>query len=146
MFYCELLSGLWIGGTDILNNEKFITDKESLVICPLGIEYPTGIIYVRYKSEMMGIDLQFDLLTSLAETISYSFYKEQEEEEEEEEQNLSEYNTEIIKLIGKKYYPSRGKKIDMIIKLINTKSTFKVTLGGCVIKKVNQTVILTKEY
>lgn len=52
--------------------EKFITDKESLVICPLGIEYPTGIIYVRYKSEMMGIDLQFDLLTSLAETISYS--------------------------------------------------------------------------
>ena len=53
--------------------------------------------------------------------------------------------TEIIKLIGKKYYPSRGKKIDMIIKLINTKSTFKVTLGGCVIKKVNQTVIVSKE-
>ena len=52
--------------------ERFIQDKESLVICPLGVEYPTGVILVRYKSEMMGVDLQFDLLRSLAETISYS--------------------------------------------------------------------------
>ena len=52
--------------------ERLIQDKESLVICPLGIEYPTGVILVRYKSEMMGVDLQFDLLKSLTETISYS--------------------------------------------------------------------------
>ena len=52
--------------------ERFIQDKESLVICPLGVEYPTGVILVRYKSEMIGVDLQFDLLRSLAETISYS--------------------------------------------------------------------------
>jgi len=31
-----------------------------------------GIIFVKQKSEMMGIDLQFDLLESLALTISYS--------------------------------------------------------------------------
>ena len=53
--------------------------------------------------------------------------------------------TEIIKLIGKKYYPARGKKIDNIVKLINTESSFKVTLGGCVIKKINKTVIVSKE-
>ena len=53
--------------------------------------------------------------------------------------------TEIIKLVGKKYYPVRGKKIDAVVHLINTKSSFKVTLGGCVIKKVNQTVIVSKE-
>ena len=52
--------------------ERLIQDKESLVICPLGVEYPTGVILVRYKSEMMGVDLQFDLLRSLTETISYS--------------------------------------------------------------------------
>ena len=52
--------------------ERFIHGKESLVICPLGVEYPTGVILVRYKSEMMGVDLQFDLLRSLTETISYS--------------------------------------------------------------------------
>jgi tRNA(Ile)-lysidine synthase len=52
---------------------------------------------------------------------------------------------EVIKIVGKKYYAVRGKKIDKIIHLINSKSSFKATLGGCVIKKVNQTVILFKE-
>ena len=54
--------------------------------------------------------------------------------------------TEVVKLIGKKYYPTRGKKIDKIIQLINTKGSLKVTLGRCLIKKVNQTVIVSKEY
>jgi tRNA(Ile)-lysidine synthase len=53
--------------------------------------------------------------------------------------------TEIIKSIGKKYYPVRGKKIDKIIGAIKNKASLKVTLGGCVIKKVNQTVIVLKE-
>ncbi|MDA7576548.1 tRNA lysidine(34) synthetase TilS [Candidatus Pelagibacter sp.] len=52
---------------------------------------------------------------------------------------------QLIKVIGKKYYPVRGKKIDKIIYLFNSKSAFKVTLGGCIIKKVNETVILLKE-
>jgi len=52
---------------------------------------------------------------------------------------------EVIKIIGKKYYIVRGKKIDKIIDLIKTESAFKVTLGGCVIKKVNRTVIFSKE-
>ena len=53
--------------------------------------------------------------------------------------------TEVIKIVGKKYYAARGKKIDKIIDLVNTKSSFKVTLGGCIIKKVSETVILYKE-
>ena len=52
---------------------------------------------------------------------------------------------EVIKIVGKRYYAVRGKKIDKVIDLINTKSLFKVTLGGCIIKKVNETVILSKE-
>jgi len=52
---------------------------------------------------------------------------------------------EVIKIVGKRYYAVRGKKIDKLIDLINTKSSFKVTLGGCIIKKVNETVILSKE-
>ena len=52
---------------------------------------------------------------------------------------------EVIKIIGKKYYTARGKKIDKIIQLVKSKSSFKVTLGGCLIKKVNGTVILSKE-
>ena len=52
---------------------------------------------------------------------------------------------EVIKIVGKKYYPVRGKKIDSIINLIGTKNSLKVTLGGCIIKKVNGTVLLSKE-
>ncbi len=52
---------------------------------------------------------------------------------------------ELIKIVGKKYYIVRGKKINKIIDLVDSKSSFKVTLGGCLIKKVNKTIILSKE-
>ena len=53
--------------------------------------------------------------------------------------------TEVLKIIGKKYYPVRGKKIDNLLQSIKVKSTFKLTLGGCLIKKVNDTIIVSKE-
>ena len=53
--------------------------------------------------------------------------------------------SEIIKQIGKKYYSARGKKLDKIIDEIENHQYFKSTLGGCVIEKVNQTVIISKE-
>ena len=53
--------------------------------------------------------------------------------------------TEVLKIIGRKYYPVRGKKIDKVLQSINTKSSFKLTLGGCIIKKVNDTIIVSKE-
>jgi len=53
--------------------------------------------------------------------------------------------SESIKLIGKKYYSVRGKKIDKIINEIGNNELFRATLGGCIIEKVNQTVIISKE-
>ena len=53
--------------------------------------------------------------------------------------------TKVLKIIGKKYYPVRGKKLDKILQSIKTKSSFKLTLGGCIIKKVNDTIIVSKE-
>ncbi len=53
--------------------------------------------------------------------------------------------TDSIKLIGDKYYSVRGKKIDKIILQIQNDAFFKGTLGGCIIKKVNQTLIISKE-
>ena len=54
--------------------------------------------------------------------------------------------TDLIQIIGKKYNSVRGKKIDNLLEKINNKTLVKETLGGCVIKRVNQTVILSKEY
>ena len=48
--------------------------------------------------------------------------------------------------MGKKYYYVRGKKLDNIIKELSKNKIFKATLGGCIIKKVNQTVIISKEH
>jgi len=53
--------------------------------------------------------------------------------------------SEAIKLIGRKYYSVRGKKIDNIIDSIENNDSLKATLGGCIIEKVNQTVIISKE-
>ena len=54
--------------------------------------------------------------------------------------------SESIKLIGKKYYSVRGKKLENLIVEIGKKSFFKATLGGCIIKKAKQTIIVSKEY
>ena len=42
MFHCELLSGLWVGDTDILNNDKFIKDNNISIIfnCTQMFEFP----------------------------------------------------------------------------------------------------------
>ena len=53
--------------------------------------------------------------------------------------------TDSIKLIGEKSYPVRGKKIDNILEKVKKNKLIKETLGGCVIKKVSQTVIIKKE-
>jgi len=54
--------------------------------------------------------------------------------------------SESIKLIGKRSYSVRGKKLAKIISKIENNRFFKQTLGGCIIEKVNQTIILSKEH
>ena len=53
--------------------------------------------------------------------------------------------TDSIKIIGGKYNAVRGKKIDNILNRIENNVLIKETLGGCIIKKLNQTVIISKE-
>ena len=54
--------------------------------------------------------------------------------------------SESIKLIGKKYYAVRGKKLAKIISDIENTRLFKQTIGGCILEKVNQTIIISKEH
>ena len=53
--------------------------------------------------------------------------------------------TNIIQKLGKKYYPARGKSINELIEGINKKSFTKVTLGGCFIKRINETILISQE-
>ena len=53
--------------------------------------------------------------------------------------------SDLIHVVGKKPNFVRGKKIENILNKIKERNLRKETLGGCVIKMVNRTVILTKE-
>ena len=54
--------------------------------------------------------------------------------------------TEVLKNVGKKYYPARGKKVDKLIYQIKHNNSFKTTLGNCIIKRVNNSIIVSKEH
>ena len=53
--------------------------------------------------------------------------------------------TNLIQNLGKKYYPVRGKSINELIKKIDTESFTKVTLGGCFVERVNETILISQE-
>ena len=53
--------------------------------------------------------------------------------------------SEALKMVSKKYYSARGKKIGKVINDINNNQSFRSTLGGCLIEKVSKTVIISKE-
>ena len=54
--------------------------------------------------------------------------------------------SDVIQMVGKKYYPVRGKKIDKIINDLENGRILKVTIGGCIVEKVNETLIISKEH
>ncbi len=54
--------------------------------------------------------------------------------------------SDSLNFVSKNYYSVRGKKIDKIIKDIQKSSFSRSTLGTCLIEKVNQTVIISKEH
>jgi tRNA(Ile)-lysidine synthase len=53
--------------------------------------------------------------------------------------------TKLIQKIGKKYYPVRGKSVNELIERIAKKSFTKVTLGGCFVERVNETILISQE-
>ena len=54
--------------------------------------------------------------------------------------------SDSLKIVGKKYNPVRGKKLDKIINQIEKNHLSRATLGGCIVEKVNQSVIISKEH
>ena len=53
--------------------------------------------------------------------------------------------SQSLQVVSKKYYSVRGKKIDNILRDINNNRSLKKTLGGCIVEKFNETVIISKE-
>ena len=52
---------------------------------------------------------------------------------------------DLLKKVSSKYYPPRGKSVKELILAINLNNQLKTTLGGCLIEKVDRTVIISPE-
>ena len=53
--------------------------------------------------------------------------------------------SDILSLVSGTYYPPRSKKIVNLIRRIGKNNFYKSTLGGCVIEKKDDFVLITKE-
>ena len=53
--------------------------------------------------------------------------------------------SDILRKIGKKYYSSRGKSLDQVVKKIKSKKFSKTTLAGCIIEKINNSLVIYQE-
>tara|TARA_B100000900_G_scaffold347129_1_gene312188 strand:+ start:1528 stop:2547 length:1020 start_codon:yes stop_codon:yes gene_type:complete len=52
----------------------------------------------------------------------------------------------IIQKVSNKYYPPRGKSVIRLLDVMRNQQNVKnLTLGGCVFKKVNETIIISRE-
>ena len=53
--------------------------------------------------------------------------------------------SDLMRKVGKRYYSARGKSIVDVILKIKSRKLKKITLGGCLIEKVNETVLISRE-
>ena len=53
--------------------------------------------------------------------------------------------SDLMRKVGKRYYSARGKSIVDVILKIKSRQLNKTTLGGCLIEKVNETVLISRE-
>ena len=53
--------------------------------------------------------------------------------------------TKILQDISGRYFPARGKSVSKILDQIRQKSILKTTIGGCVIEKIENSVVIYKE-
>ena len=53
--------------------------------------------------------------------------------------------TKILQDISGRYFPARGKRVSKIIDQIRQESIYKATIGGCIIEKIENSVVISKE-
>ena len=52
---------------------------------------------------------------------------------------------DILRYIGKNYYAPRGKSVVNLLNRIGSENFNKMTLSGCIIEKINNSVIIYAE-
>ena len=114
-----------------LDQKKFKMTFENLISSNNSIEFfvqknisENSFIRLKKKNNKAILSLKF--FSSTDEIILRSF-------------------TKILQDISGRYFPARGKGVSRIINQIKQKSLTKTTIGGCVIEKIENSVVISKE-
>ena len=121
----------------LLNLEKEGLDRKKFISTINNLKYSEEVIQF-YVNENLKKN-SFFLVNKNKSILNTEFFSQPHE-------IILRSLSDLIKKIGKNHYPVRGKKIEKLMDEIKQKSSLKLTLGGCILKKVKETVIISKEH
>ena len=115
-----------------LDDKKFKMTFENLISSNNSIEF-----FVRKNiSENSSISLSKN--NNIRALLSSKFFSSTDE-------IILRSFTKILQDISGRYFPARGKSVLRTINQIRQKSLTKTTIGGCVIEKIENSVVISKE-
>ena len=121
----------------LLNLEKEGLDRKKFISTINNLKYSEEVIQF-YVNENLKKN-SFFLVNKNKSILNTEFFSQPHE-------IILRSLSDLIKKIGKNHYPVRGKKIEKLMDEIKQKSSLNLTLGGCILKKVKETVIISKEH
>ena len=111
-------------------------DKNKLRITINNLKYANNAINFYYKNNLKKNSTYFKERNTVI--LNKSFFSQPNE-------IIFRSLADVLKKINKKYYPPRGKSLSAAIMGIKSGRLKKTTLGGCIIKKVSETVVVFPE-
>jgi len=113
----------------------------------------SGIKHERIINSINNLGATRDTLNDYISRVEKSCTTKKKKEITINLKNFSLENNEIqlkifsncIKNISKKYYPPRAKKVLNLLKILKSKESLKATLGGCIVKKAHNNLVIYKE-
>jgi tRNA(Ile)-lysidine synthase len=132
------------------SNRKFLRTKIRGLIEQFE---KSGIKHERVISSINNLGSTRDTLNTYVSKIEKSCITRNKKEVLINLKNFLAENEEIqlkifgncIKNFSRSYYPPRAKKIINLLNKIKTNEKLRLTLGGCVIRKINNNLAITKE-
>ena len=111
-------------------------DKNKLRITINNLKYANNAINFYYKNNLRKNSTYFKEKNTVI--LNKSFFSQPNE-------IIFRSFADVLKKITKKHYPPRGKSLIAVIMGIKSGKLKKTTLGGCIIKKISETVVVFPE-
>ena len=111
-------------------------DKNKLRITINNLKYANYAINFYYKNNLRKNSTYFKEKNTVI--LNKSFFSQPNE-------IIFRSFADVLKKITKKHYPPRGKSLIAVIMGIKSGKLKKTTLGGCIIKKISETVVVFPE-